>query len=246
LPNLFGWQDQGLAFDVAVHIGSLIAVVSYFRHELKLMSVDWFSSVKTRQLTGESRLAWAVLFGTIPAGLAGLFMKDFVELYLRSPLVIAITTVLFGALLWWADVTGKRRRNEHSVGWFDVLFIGVAQAIALIPGTSRSGITMTAGLMLGLSRKAAARFSFLLSIPIIVLAGGYLSLQLVHSDVAIAWGELALGVLVSAITAYLCIHYFLKLLNRMGMLPFVIYRFVLGGVLFYLVFLKPEFFAHAQ
>jgi undecaprenyl-diphosphatase len=246
LPNLFGWQDQGLAFDVAVHIGSLIAVVSYFRHQLKSMSVDWISSIRTRQLTGESRLAWAVLFGTIPAGLAGLFMKDFVELYLRSPLVIAITTVLFGALLWWADVTGKRRRNEHSIGWFDVLFIGVAQAIALIPGTSRSGITMTAGLMLGLSREAAARFSFLLSIPIIVLAGGYLSLQLLQSDVRIAWGELALGVVVSAITAYLCIHYFLKLLDRIGMLPFVIYRFVLGGLLFYLVFLKPEFFTYVQ
>jgi undecaprenyl-diphosphatase len=246
LPNLFGWQDQGLAFDVAVHIGSLIAVASYFRHELKLMSVDWISSVKTRQLTGESRLAWAVLFGTIPAGLAGLFMKDFVELYLRSPLVIAITTVLFGALLWWADVTGKRRRNEHSLGWFDVLFIGVAQAIALIPGTSRSGITMTAGLMLGLSREAAARFSFLLSIPIIMLAGGYLSLQLLQSDVAIDWGQLALGIVVSAITAYLCIHYFLKLLNRMGMLPFVIYRFVLGGLLFYLVFMQPGFFSHVQ
>ncbi len=246
LPNLFGWQDQGLAFDVAVHIGSLIAVVSYFRHELKLMSIDWLASIKSRQLQGESRLAWAVLFGTIPAGLAGLFLKDFIEVYLRSPLVIAITTVLFGALLWWADATGKRRRNEHSVGWFDVLFIGIAQAIALIPGTSRSGITMTAGLMLGLSREAAARFSFLLSIPIIIMAGGYLSLQLLQSDTAIAWDIMAVGVVVSAITAYLCIHFFLKLLNRMGMLPFVIYRFALGAILFYLVFLNPGFFAHGQ
>ncbi len=242
LPNLFGWRDQGLAFDVAVHIGSLIAVVSYFRHELKLMAVDWFKSVQTRELVGESRLAWAVLFGTIPAGLAGLFMKDLIELYLRSPLVIAITTVLFGALLWWADVNGKRRRNEHSVGWFDVLFIGIAQAIALIPGTSRSGITMTAGLMLGLTREAAARFSFLLSIPIILLAGAYLSLQLLQSDIAIAWDMLALGTVVSAISAYLCIHFFLKLLERIGMFPFVVYRFLLGGVLFYLVFLQPGFF----
>lgn len=239
LPSLFGWSDQGLAFDVAVHVGSLIAVVSYFRHELKRMLIDWIESMRQRRLVGESRLAWAVLFATIPAALGGYFLNDIVELYLRSPLVIATMTILFGALLWWADIKGTRLRDEHSVGWKDIMTVGIAQMIALIPGTSRSGITMTAGLMLGMTRDAAARFSFLLSIPIIVLAGGYLSLKLASSNTVIAWDFLAIGVLFSAISAYICIHFFLKLLNRIGMLPFVIYRFVLGGIIFYLILLRP-------
>jgi len=244
VPSLFGWQDQGLAFDVAVHVGSLFAVVSYFRHELMNMSRDWLSSIASRQMVGESRLAWAVLIGTIPAGLAGLFLKDFIEEFLRSPFVIAMTTIIFGALLWWADVYGKRRRNEHSLSLGDMLFIGVAQAIALIPGTSRSGITMTAGLILGLSREASARFSFLLSIPIIILAGGMLTIDLVTSSTHIPWSTLILAAIVSAVAAYACIHYFLLFVKKIGMLPFVIYRFILGGVLLYILFNNPEFFAH--
>ena len=243
-PNVFGWDDQGLAFDVAVHVGTLIAVVSYFRRQLLQMSKDWLVSVKQRQLVGESRLAWAVLWGTIPAGLAGLLFNDIVELHLRTPTIIALTTILFGALLWWSDVAGKRQRDEHSLHWHDVLFVGIAQAIALIPGTSRSGITMTAGLMLGLTREAAARFSFLLSVPVIFLAGGYQSYKLIKSDVAVEWLPLMVGVVASAITAYLCIHFFLKLLERVGMLPFVLYRFFLGAVLFYFIFFQPGYFAN--
>ena len=125
-----------------------------------------------------------------------------------------------------------------------MLFIGIAQAIALIPGTSRSGITMTAGLILGLSRQAAARFSFLLSIPVIILAGGYQGLKLIQSGESVDWAILFSGIVVSALTAYLCIHFFLKLLNRMGMFPFVLYRFFLGSILLYLVFLQPGFFAN--
>lgn len=244
VPTLFGWQDQGLAFDVAVHVGSLIAVIGYFRHELKDMSRDWLSSIACRRMVGESRLAWAVLLGTIPAGLAGLFFKDLIEQFLRSPFVIAMTTILFGALLWWADVHSKRRRNEHSLSLGDMLLIGVAQAIALIPGTSRSGITMTAGLMLGLTREASARFSFLLSIPIIILAGGVLTLDMVTSVTHIPWSTLIIASLVSAIAAYACIHYFLLLVKKIGMLPFVIYRFFLGAVLLFILYHNPEFFSH--
>ncbi len=245
LPKLVGWADQGLAFDVAVHLGSLIAVVSYFRHELVSMSRDWGASIRQKQMLGESRLAWAVLLGTIPAGLAGLFLQDLIEAHLRSPMVIATTTVLFGALLWWADAMGKRQRNEHSLSWSDVVFIGVAQAVSLIPGTSRSGITMTAGLMLGLTRDAAARFSFLLSIPIIILAGGSQAVKLLGSDEVFSLNVLVVGTIVSAITAYACIHFFLKLLKQIGMLPFVIYRFVLGAVLFAILIISPDFFSHA-
>lgn len=234
LPIIANWQDQGLAFDVAVHVGTLSAVVFYFRHTLKKMITDWLQSLALKRQIGDSRLAWAVALGTIPVGLAGLLLGDIVETSLRNPLIIASTTILFGLLLGWADWQGKRQRNEHQIGWRDVAFIGIAQAIALIPGTSRSGITMTAGLMLGLTREAAARFSFLLSIPVILLAGGLKTVELVQSSLAVDWTALISGALFSAISAYLCIFLFLKMLERMGMWPFVIYRLILGAVLMWL------------
>lgn len=230
LPVLAGWEDQGLAFDVAVHVGTLSAVVWYFRHELLPMIGDWFGSLRGTH-TPNSRLAWAVLLGTIPVGIAGLLFNDLIELHLRSPLVIAITTIGFGLLLWWADATGSRQRDEHAIGWRNVLVMGVAQALALIPGTSRSGITITAALMMGLDRVAAARFSFLLSIPVIVLAGGLETLKLLGEGERIAWLPIGLGVLVSAVSAYLCIRVFIALLQRIGMMPFVAHRLLLGAVL---------------
>lgn len=234
LPRLAGWEDQGLAFDVAVHVGTLGAVIFYFRHQLSPMLMDWLRSLTSGSQTEDSRLAWAVLWGTIPVGLAGLLFKGVVETELRTPLVIIVTTIVFGLLLWWADARGRGQRDEYHLSWKDILIIGVAQAIALIPGTSRSGITMTAGLMLGLSRQGAARFSFLLSIPVIVLAGGLNMLDLIEQPVPVDWTAILVGVLVSAVTAYLCIHFFLKLLERIGMLPFVIYRILLGIVLLWI------------
>lgn len=234
VPVLSDWPDQGLAFDVAVHIGTLSAVMWYFRHDLVTMTRDWGASCVQRKNVGDSRLAWAVIVATIPVGLAGLLLHDYVDTVLRSPLVIAWATIGFGLLLWWADVQGQRlvgkQHDEHHLTWRDIIIIGLAQALALIPGTSRSGITMTAGLMLGLTRNAAARFSFLLSIPTILMAGGYKTLKLLQ-DGAIDWSAILTGVVLSGITAYLCIHLFLKALDRMGMLPFVIYRLVLGVVL---------------
>ncbi len=233
-PKLNGWADQGLAFDVAVHVGTLTAVVWYFRRDLIVIVRDGLASLTTRKRVGDSNLFWAVGFGTIPVGIAGLLFKDTVETSLRSPLVIAWATILFGLLLWWADAQGRRVRSEHTIGWRDVLVIGIAQAVALIPGTSRSGITMTAGLMMGLTRAAAARFSFLLSIPVIVLAGGLNGIELVKASMPVDWTALGLGILFSALSAYLCITLFLRMLERMGMLPFVIYRLLLGAVLFWI------------
>lgn len=231
VPTITGWQDQGLAFDIAVHIGTLTAVVLYFKKELAAMAVDWTVSCIKREHVGESQLAWAVIIGTIPVCVAGLLISDYVDTTLRSPLVIATTTLGFGFLLLIADVQGKCERDEHSLNWRDIIIIGLAQAVALIPGTSRSGITMTAGLMLGLTRSAAARFSFLLSIPAILASGSYKSLQLIQSSIVVNWTEILLGVFLSGFIAYLCIHFFLSLLERIGMMPFVIYRFVLGIVL---------------
>lgn len=236
VPRLLEWEDQGLAFDVAVHVGTLTAVVAYFRHDVMRLLQAWLHSCVTRQLTTDARLAWFVVLGTLPAAVAGLLLHDVIETYLRSPLVIALATIGFGLLLWWSDRYGRQARAETSLRLLDVVWIGLAQALALIPGTSRSGITMTAGLALGLTRSAAARFSFLLSIPVILMAGGYESLKLVQQAAPVAWGPMLLGTLVAAVSAYLCIHFFLRLIERTGMLPFVIYRLLLGVVLLVLFY----------
>lgn len=236
VPRLFGWPDQGLAFDVAVHMGTLSAVVWYFRRDLLSMKGDWVASVARRETVGDSRLAWGVILGTIPVGLAGLLLGDLIEAQLRSPLVIAATTIGFGLALWWADAVGAKSRTEHSLSWRDVLIIGCAQALALVPGTSRSGITMTAALALGLDRSGAARFSFLLSIPVIVLAGGLKLSSLLGQAHPVDWQALLLGSVLSAVSAYICIDWFLKLIQRIGMMPFIVYRVALG-VLLLVVFL---------
>ncbi|TQV87703.1 undecaprenyl-diphosphate phosphatase [Aliikangiella coralliicola] len=234
LPSqILGWAEQGLAFDVAVHVGSLVAVLIYFRREVADMIVAWFAWVFKGQKSADGRLAWAVIWGTFPVGLVGVLLSltGIVDNYLRSTSVIAATTIIFALVLWWADNKAKEARDEHSLGIKDILFIGCAQAIALIPGTSRSGITMTAALMMGLTRTAAARFSFLLSIPAIVLSGGLKSYELATGEEAVDWGMIALGATVSAVAALSCIHFFLILLEKVGFKPFIFYRLALGIVL---------------
>jgi len=231
VPRFTAWPDQGLAFDLAVHVGTLLAVIVYFRAELGRMADDFTRSLFERRSIGDSRLAWAVLWGTIPVGLAGLAVHGIAETTLRSPTLIAVTTIGFGLLLGLAD-TRHGARTEHELSWRDVLVVGCAQALALVPGTSRSGITITAGLLLGLSREGAARFSFLLAIPVTGLAAALKTGELVAQAEPVDWGPFAAGTALSALTAFLCIHFFLKWLTRFGMLPFVVYRIVLGTVIF--------------
>jgi len=234
VPLLSDFPDQGLAFDCVLHLGSLTAVIVYFRTDLARMSTGFLRtlSVRSWHADADGRLAWLILIATIPVGLAGLAFRHIVEGELRTVTVIALASIGFGLLLWLADATGKRVRQAGDWRLRDALIVGVAQAIALIPGTSRSGITMTAALMLGYSRVAAARFSFLLSIPVIVLAGGLkLKDWLVGPAQASTAPELAVGYLVSAAAAYACIHFFLRFLDRVGMTPFVIYRILLGAAL---------------
>lgn len=233
LPSqLLAWPDQGLAFDVAVHLGSLLAVLGYFRRDVWSMLTAWLASLVRRpHVSADSRLAWWVILGTIPAGLAGLLLEHLIEQHLRSILVIAVATLVFGAALWWSDRRRGPRRDLSQLSWRSVMIIGVAQAIALIPGTSRSGITMTAALALGFQKTQAARFSFLLSIPLIAAAALLKGLELAQSALPVYWGEILAGLLLSAVSAYLCIALFLKWIERVGFLPFVLYRFALGAVL---------------
>ncbi|MEG6550444.1 undecaprenyl-diphosphate phosphatase [Desulfocurvibacter africanus] len=228
VPVLTDWEDQGLAFDIAVHVGTLLAVVTYFHRELQQMAAEWGRSMTTLRLSPSARLAWGLLLATIPVCIAGLVLKEAVESHLRSPLAIAAGLIGFGLLLAWADWRSRGKENEYDLTWAGMAFIGCAQALALFPGTSRSGITITAALMLGLSREGASRFSFLLSIPVILLAGGLQVVQLFQSAEAIDWMALLMGVIIAGISAVLCIHYFLVFIRRAGMQVFVIYRIFLG------------------
>jgi len=233
LPSqILGWPDQGLAFDVAVHLGTLLAVVVYYRRDLWAMTTGAGRGVVERRMNPDLKLGLLVVLATIPAVVGGFLAEDLIEHQLRSAWVIATTTVVFGVLLWLADRAGRRSRGMDSMGVGSALLIGLAQAVALIPGTSRSGITMTAALALGFRREQAAHFSFLLSVPVILGAGLLKTLDLIESSTPVPWGYMALGVVVSAATAYLTIVFFLKLLERLGMFPFMIYRLILGGALF--------------
>jgi len=231
VPMVLQWPDQGLVFDIAVHLGSLIAVLFYFRIEVRQMISAWATSLAGGESTDNSRLAWWVIVGTMPAVVAGFVFKHTIETDLRSPWVIAITTIIFGLLLWVADLRKPKIRNESQLKLFDVLVIGGFQALALIPGTSRSGITITAGLMLGLTRQSAARFSFLLSIPLILASATLQIAELVQTSQSVDWLALSLALVLSTLSAGVCIHWFLRLIDKVGMLPFVIYRLLLGTVL---------------
>ncbi len=235
VPHFAGWEDQGLAFDVAVHVGTLFAVVAYFRRQLFAMVRAWFGSFRRGPLSPDARLAWCVLVATIPVGLGGLLFAGWIEDNLRNPVFVAFTLSGFGLLMWLADRFGRRQRDEYTIGWRDALLIGAAQALSLMPGTSRSGVTMTLGRSLGLTREAAARFSFLLAVPGIGMAGAYELLQLLQDPGNGAdWPLMGLGVAVSAATGYLCIHWLLKVITRIGLAPFALYRFALAALIVYL------------
>ena len=237
-PYLFGYSDQGLPFDLAVHLGTLLAVVLYFRQLIWEVLRDWFASLPaTGPVTANSRLGWYIILATLPVMGVGVLIKDLVEHQLRSPLVIAATTIGFGALLLWADRAFRHHKPMEQMDWRGALAIGAAQALALVPGTSRSGITMTAALMLGYSRRAAARFSFLLSVPTILASVLWVGKDLLGSETQVDWTTLGLGVLFSFAAALLTIHLFLRYIERMGMAPFAWYRFALGTLILVLVYL---------
>lgn len=235
IPSLLlGWADQGLAFDVAVHVGTLSAVLLYYREDLLRMADRWLRSLAGSPPCEDSRMVWYLGLATVPAGLVGLFAGDFIEAHLRTLPLIATTTLVFGILLGIADRRAEHSGPGRSLGLTVVLLVGLAQALAPLPGVSRSGITMTAALLLGMNRQSSARFSFLLSIPIIASAGLLMIFELVRSDYTVDWFLLGVGALVSGITAYLCIAAFLRLLDRVGFMPFVYYRIGLAGVLYFL------------
>lgn len=233
--QLLGWQDQGLAFDIAVHVGTLLAVITYYRRYLLGMGVGVVTGVRRGTLNTELRLALLLLWATLPAVAAGWWFQGLIAGEARSVALIAATTLLFGALLWVADVRGARDLTLPAIGLGMATVIGLAQALALVPGVSRSGITITAALLLGLKREDAANFSFLLSIP--VIAGAVLLMLLDQQQISTPYSMVQLfsATALSALVAYLTITFFIRLLQRFGMLPFVLYRLLLGVGLLWLL-----------
>jgi undecaprenyl-diphosphatase len=232
--RVFDWPDQGLVFDVATHLGTLLAVLVYFRKDLWKMVLPWIASGKGDQ--GSRQLGLILVVASVPAIVAGGLLHGWVESSLRDTRIIAFTTIGFGLLLWWADARFARSKILLDMNMKAGVLIGLAQMLALVPGTSRSGITITMGRMLGFDADAAARFSFLLSIPVISAAGGYGVLKMLLNDASINWSQFGLAILLSAFAGWFCIAAFLALLKRVGLLPFVIYRLALGVVLLWLAF----------
>lgn len=236
VPELFGWPDQGLAFDVAVHVGTLAAVVVFLKKEIQQIVPAWCAGWRHFKWDTHGKLGWLLIIATIPIGIVGLLLNDFVESTLRSAWVIAASTLFFGLLLGWADRSGGQKvKPLEALTWRQTLLIGGAQAFALIPGTSRSGVTMTALLSLGFSRVVSAKFSFLMSVPVIVLSGLLKGLELANSETHIDWSILAFGAALSALIAFTCMHWFMRFVERIGMMPFVIYRIVLSIVIVWLL-----------
>jgi undecaprenyl-diphosphatase len=238
VPWLFGWPDQGLTFDVVLHAGTLLAILSFFWRDWCQMALSLFpggpNSAAEKQ--ANSKLLVWVTCATVPAAVAGFFAQKTVETSLRSPFLLSITLIGVALLLWLAEKTSRLEKDLTKVSLVDAMSIGCAQALALFPGTSRSGVTITTGLFLGFTREAAARFSFLLSAPIIAGAGLKKLLDLSHAGVPDADRiPMVLGFLSSLLVGYLTIKFLMRYLQRNTLLIFVCYRVALGMIILGLI-----------
>jgi undecaprenyl-diphosphatase len=245
VPALLGWPDPGAAFSAVIQLGTLAAVLVYFASDIRQLSAAAISGLARGNplATQDARLGWYIVIGTVPIGACGLLFKKSIEGEWRSLYVIAGSLILLGVLLWVAERRARFRLEIADIGWRESQAIGIAQAVALIPGSSRSGTTMTAAMFLGLTREAAARFSFLLGIPAIGAAGVFeLRDLLKHGTEGAGIEALIVATLTSAVSGYLAIDLLLKYLKTNSMYVFVWYRIGLGVLLLLLVgvgVLKP-------
>jgi undecaprenyl-diphosphatase len=232
----FGWPDQGLVYDTATHLGTLFAVIVYFRADLIQMGQAWLAPVQTEQDRQHRSMTVYLALASIPVLLVAALAHEYVEEYLRDVRVIALSTLFFGVLLWLAHIIGPSQRKIEDFSLKSALVIGLAQAFALVPGASRSGVTITAARFLGFTPDAAARFSFLLAIPVVAAAGIFGAGRIASGDSHIEWLQFFIAVLVAGLAGWVCIAVFLALLKRVGLMPFVIYRLLLGVLLLWYLF----------
>ena len=225
VPWLFGWTDPGLAFDVALHMGTLVAVVLYFWKDWWQLILKGFTDVRS----AEGRLFWYLVVASVPGAIGGFLLEKKAETTFRSPVLIAMMLILMGILLYWADRRSAKNIEMNNITLGTTIFIGISQALAIIPGVSRSGITMTTGLFMGLTREGAAKFSFLLSTPIIFGAAMVKLPHLISNPSMIA-ADFAIGMLVSFITGIVSIGFLLRYVQTKDFIPFVWYRWILGAL----------------
>lgn len=234
IPELFGWPDFGLSFDVALHMGTLVALLIFFRKEWLRLLVAFFDSLRRRPSAwgSDHRLAWYLILGTIPAGIAGLLLEMYADDALRQLWVVVVALCLGSILMMAAERWGGRKREFGDIRAKDALVIGVAQACALVPGTSRSGATISAGMLLRMKRESAARFAFMLATPIIAGAGLYELVKLSREGMPGSMaGVFTVGFVTSGIVGLMTIRFLLKYLEKRSLYPFVWYRFAFAGLL---------------
>jgi undecaprenyl-diphosphatase len=236
VPALLSWPDPGAAFTAVVQLGTVLAVIAYFWREILQISAAWVRGMFDRDVRSgaEYRIAWYVIFATIPIGILGFVFRDQIETGARNLWLVATTLVTLGGLLFWADRTSRRERDEEQLRLADGVIVGLAQSAALIPGVSRSGATITAGLFRGLTREAAARFSFLLSIPAVVFSGAF-EARKVGEPGGPGLGVTGLATALAFVVGYASIAWLLRYLSRHSTIIFVAYRVILGGLLFALL-----------
>lgn len=227
LPNLTGLEDQGLIIDVAVHVGTLGAVVLYFRHDVA-RAIAGFLKIRD-QTNPDARLALGLIVATIPVVLAGFLMRfSGLEDAVRSVAIVGWTTLVFGVVLYWADQNGPTEKSAEDWSMKDAMIMGVYQAFALIPGTSRSGITITAARQLGYKRSDAARLAMLMSIPTIIASGTLIGIEVAADMNAAAARDSAIGAAFAFVAALLALHFMMRLLRSVSFTPYVVYRIFLG------------------
>ncbi|CAN5718457.1 undecaprenyl-diphosphatase UppP [soil metagenome] len=236
-PWLLGWPDHGLAFDVALHLGTLIAIVAYFHDEWgRLMLAALSLAKKRRAETPEEKRVVFLVIATIPAGIAGLLLEDYAETVFRSPVIIATNLIVLGVLLWGIDRYASRDRDMASMRWWHAMVVGFAQCLALVPGVSRSGSTITAGRALGLTRESAAVFSFLLSMPITLAAVAFKMPDALSEAESVI--PLVVGVIAAAVSAWVAIEVLLRYVVRRSYGIFALYRVIFGAIVFYLIYAR--------
>lgn len=231
VPWLAGWPYAGLTFDVALHVGTLFAVIAFFWRDWLLLIADGLRAKKTI----EGKLFWYIVIGTIPGALVGYLLEDQAETIFRQPLLIGILLMIMGVILHFVDTRALAIKRLEEVGLKEGLMIGISQALAILPGVSRSGITMTAGRLMGLTRETSARFSFLLSTPIVAGAGLKKLTEVSPGDINTAF---LVGVAVSALVGFLSIKFLLNYLARRSYSIFVWYRLLLGAVVIIVYFIR--------
>lgn len=233
VPWLFNWQDPGLSFDVALHLGTLIAVIIYFWRDWLNLIIGGFTNVKS----SDGRLFWYLVASSIPGAAIGYILEEHAETIFRTPLLIAFMLIIMGIFLYWADQKSRKLTEIEDISFKTSFIIGLSQALAIIPGVSRSGITITTGLLTGLTRESAARFSFLLSTPII-MGAALVKLPQVLSTPNMLNTNFVVGMVVAGITGLASIYVLLRYVQSKSFLPFVWYRFILGAVVIMVVFLR--------